>query len=102
MLVRLEGGSPSRLPARMSGVDDGKTGKIVGAAGLFDDGVGVFENLIDGHGVHLATVIVSGLNGVLEIPTGGLGGEVVGDDMPVRRFCSTQARLGMAIQTGGR
>src|SRR5258708_2421152 len=62
-------------------VDDGEAGKIVGAASLFDDGVGVFQNLIHGHRVHLATVIVTGLNGVLEVAAGGLGGPVVGDDV---------------------
>jgi hypothetical protein len=62
-------------------IDNGEAGKIVGAAGLFDDGVGVFQNLIDGHGVHLATVVVTGLNGVLKVPAGGLGSEVVGDDI---------------------
>src|SRR5258706_8481557 len=62
-------------------VDDGEAGKIVGAASLFDDGVGVFQNLIHGHRVHLATVIVTGLNGVLEVAAGGLGGQVIGDDV---------------------
>ncbi len=62
-------------------VDDGEAGKIVGAASLFDDGVGVFQNLINGHGVHLATVVVTGLNGVLKVAAGGLRGQVVGDDV---------------------
>src|SRR5271168_4833770 len=61
-------------------VDDGETGKIVGAASLFDDGVGVFEDLVDGHGIHFAAIVVAGLDGVLEVAASGLGGEVVGDD----------------------
>jgi hypothetical protein len=54
---------------------------MIGAANLFDDCVGVFEDLVDGHGVHLAAVVVAGLDGVLEIAAGGLGGEVVGNDV---------------------
>lgn len=54
---------------------------MVGAASLFDDGVGVFEDLIDGHSVHFAAVVVAGSDGMLEVAAGGLGGEVVGDDV---------------------
>src|SRR5206468_5147192 len=62
-------------------VYDGEAGEIVGAANLFDDRIGVFQNLVDGHGVHLPTVVVTGLNGVLEIAAGGLGGQIIGDNV---------------------
>lgn len=62
-------------------VDHGEAGKIVGTAGLFDDGFGVVENLFDGHRVHLTAVVVAGLNGMLEIAAGSLGGKIVGDDV---------------------
>jgi hypothetical protein len=62
-------------------VDDGQAGQVGGAAGLLDDGVGVVEDLVDGHGVHLAAVVVAGLDGLLEVAAGDLGGEVVGDDL---------------------
>ena len=62
-------------------VDDGQAGQFRGAAGLANDGVGVGEDLVDGHGVHLTTVVVAGLNSLLEVATGDLGGEVVGDDV---------------------
>jgi len=62
-------------------IDDGEAGKIVGATCLFDNGVGVLEDLVDGHGVHLATVVVSRLDGVLKIPASGLGGQIVGDNV---------------------
>ena len=58
----------------------GRLGSLVGASGLADYGVGVFEDLVDGHGVHLAAVVVAGLDGGFEVAAGGLGGEVVGDD----------------------
>ena len=60
--------------------DDGERGQIIGAAGLLDDGVGVLKHLVDGHGVHLAAVVVAGFDGGLEVAAGRLGGEVVGDD----------------------
>ena len=41
----------------------------------------MFENLVDGHGVHFAAIVVAGLDGVLQVASGGLGGEVVGDDV---------------------
>src|SRR5258708_32288393 len=62
-------------------VDDGEAGELIGAARFSDDGIGVLEDLFDGHGVHLAAVVVAGLDGVLEVAAGGLGGEVVGDDV---------------------
>ena len=62
-------------------VDDGEARKIVGATCFFDNGVGVLEDLVDGHGVHLATVVVSGLDGVLKVPASGLGSQVVGDNV---------------------
>ena len=55
--------------------------EVIGAARLFDHRVCVFEHLFDGHGVHLAAVVVAGLDGVLEIAARGLGGEIVGDDV---------------------
>src|SRR5271156_2310518 len=67
-------------------IDDGETGKIVGAACFFDDGVGVLEDLVDGHGVHLAAVIIAGLDGVLEVAASGLGSKVVGDDVAGAAF----------------
>jgi hypothetical protein len=48
-------------------VDNGKAWKIIGAAGFFHDRVGVVEDLFNGHGVHLATVVVARLDGVLEV-----------------------------------
>jgi hypothetical protein len=62
-------------------VDHGEAGKIVGAAGFLDDGIGVFEHLLDGHRVHLAAVVVTGLDGMLEVTPGSLCGEIVGDDV---------------------
>src|SRR5437868_1342403 len=62
-------------------VDDGEAGKIIGAASLLNDGIGVLQNLINSHGVHLTTVVVAGLNGVLEIAAGSLGGQIIGDDI---------------------
>src|SRR5271154_288842 len=67
-------------------IDDRETGKIVGAACLFDDGVGVLEDLVNSHGVHLAAVIVAGLDGVLEVAASGLGSKVVGDDVAGAAF----------------
>src|ERR1700733_3234184 len=54
---------------------------MVGAASLFDDRVGVLEDLINGHGIHFATVIVAGLDSVLQVATSGLRREIVGDDV---------------------
>jgi hypothetical protein len=71
-----------------------------GAAGFLDDGVGVVEDLVDGHGVHLAAVVVAGLDGLLEVAAGGLGGEVVGDDLAGAALLLDPGELGMAIQTG--
>ena len=54
---------------------------MVSAASLFDDGVRVFEDLVDCHSVHFAAVVVAGLDGVLKVATGCLGGKIVGDDV---------------------
>jgi hypothetical protein len=54
-------------------------GQVAGVAGFVEDGVDLFENFFDGHGVHLAAVVVAGLDGLLQIAAGGLGGERVGD-----------------------
>jgi hypothetical protein len=62
-------------------VDDGKAGKIVGAASFFYDGAGVFENLIDRHGVHLPAIVVTGLDGVLQIPPGCLSRKIIRNDV---------------------
>src|ERR1700678_302226 len=60
--------------------DDGKRGQIVGSSGFADHGVGVLEDLVDGHGVHFAAVVVAGFDGASEIAARGLRGEIVGDD----------------------
>src|SRR5882757_6096176 len=64
-------------------VDDGEAGELRCASGFVEDGIDVIENLIDGHGVHLAAVVVAGLDGRLEVASSGLSGEVVGDDLAV-------------------
>src|SRR5271163_1968584 len=48
-------------------VDDWQRGEIVGAASLLDDGAGVLKHLVDGHGVHLAAVVVAGFDEGLEV-----------------------------------
>lgn len=50
-------------------------------SGFVEDSVEVFENLFDGHGVHFASVVVTGFDGLLEIAAGGLCGEHVSDDI---------------------
>src|SRR5258708_33752280 len=60
-------------------VDDGGAGELIGAARFSDDGIGVLEDLFDGHGVHLAAGVVAGLDGGLGGAAGGLGGEGGGD-----------------------
>jgi len=62
-------------------VDDGQTGQICGVASLANDRIGVGEDFVDGHRVHLAAVVVAGLDGVFKIATGDLCREVVGDDL---------------------
>ncbi len=61
--------------------DDRQSWQAVGAASFLDDGVGVFEHLVHGHGVHLAAVVVAGFDGHFEVASSGLGGESVGDDV---------------------
>src|SRR5437899_12066942 len=61
-------------------VDDGEAGQIVGAASLFDAGVGVFQNLINAHGVHLATVVVTAINGVPKLAVRGLPAPIGGPE----------------------
>ena len=63
-------------------VDDGEAGKPRGSPGIAHDGVGVVEELVDGHGVrNLAAVVVAGLDGCLQIAPGDLCGERVRDDV---------------------
>jgi hypothetical protein len=64
-------------------VDDRQAGQVLGVAHLVDDGGDVLEDLGDGHGVHLAAVIVAGLDGLLEVAACCLGGEIVGDDLAI-------------------
>jgi hypothetical protein len=64
-------------------VDDGEAGKVGGIAGFGDDCGDVLEDLVDAHGVDFAAVVVAAGDGVLEEAAGGLGGEVVGDDLAV-------------------
>ncbi len=53
----------------------------MGVADFMEDGVDLSEDLVDGHGVHLAAVVITGLDGFLEVAAGGLSGEGVGDDV---------------------
>lgn len=55
--------------------------EIAGMAGFVEDGVDVFEHFVDGHGVHFASVIVAGFDGLLEVAAGALGGKRVGYDV---------------------
>src|SRR5580698_10784659 len=48
-------------------------------ANLVEDGVDVLQNLIDGHGVHFAAVVITGLDGLFEVEAGSLGGKGVCD-----------------------
>jgi hypothetical protein len=64
-------------------IDDGKAGEVCGVANFLHDGGNVSEDLVDGHGVELAAVVVAGFDGLLEVAAGGLGGKVVGDDLAV-------------------
>ena len=81
---------PWRLPAGFLGVGLGvggelevgdERGQVAGVSCLVEDDVEVGEDLVDGHGVHFAAVIVAGLDGLLEVVTGDLRGEGVGDDV---------------------
>ena len=77
-------------------------GKIIGAASLLNDGIGVLQNLINSHGVHLTTVVVAGLNGVLEIAAGSLGGLGEGDREPLRPLsCPARAPLAGPLVVAG-
>ena len=41
----------------------------------------LLKNFVDSHRIHLAAVIVAGLDGVLEVAARGLCGQIVGDDV---------------------
>ena len=62
-------------------VDDRKAGKIVGAAGFFDNSIGVFQHFFDSHRVHLAPIVIARLNGVLQVASGRLRSQIVGNDI---------------------
>ena len=65
MLVRLEGGFPSRLLAGYPALMTGRLGKVIGAASFLDNGIGVLKHLVHGHGIHFAAVVVAGLDSML-------------------------------------
>jgi len=50
--------------------------------------------LVDGHGVHFAAIVVSGLDGVLEVAASRLSGEIVGDDMACSLFLLDPSEIG--------
>jgi len=56
-------------------------GEFAGVSGFVEDGVDVFEDFVDGHGIHFASVIVAGFDGLFEIAASALGSERVGDDV---------------------
>ncbi len=72
---------PSSSSARMFSLMTGKLGRLSVRPASLTTALACSENLVDGHGVHLAAVVIARLDGMLQVAASGLGGEVVGDDM---------------------
>ena len=53
--------------------------QIAGVARLSAARDRVLQHLFDAHGVHLAAVVVAGLDGLLDVTSGDLRGERIGD-----------------------
>lgn len=55
--------------------------EVAGVPGFVENGVEVLEDFIDGHGVHLTSVIVTGFDGAFKIAASDLRGEGVSYDV---------------------
>jgi len=61
--------------------DYGQFRQLGRVPGFFHDRLNLFEDLGHAHGVHLTTVIVSALGGLLQIAARHLGGKPIGNDV---------------------